>query len=194
MVVSVPCSQKDERDVRILKSCVLSLDKPPLLLKNVFSNPVSELIATFLECQSEMCHATICAIKGEKVTLVEAKSIIESLLEKLQQRRDNDFATRKEQFLLKVLLEDGLITEKNYGNYKNEFYNICIEYIQEWSSDTLTFESLSWILLKNPEASLSWKSVQKSVTAIEEVCPNTKINKTDLLDEVTILKKAIKDK
>jgi hypothetical protein len=57
------------------------------------------------------------------------------------------------------LTEDGLITEKNYGNYKNEFYNICIEYIQEWSSDTLTSESLSWILFKNPEASLSWKSV-----------------------------------
>jgi hypothetical protein len=43
-----------------------------------------------------MFHATICAIEGEKVTLAEAKSIIESLLEKLQERRDNDFATRKE--------------------------------------------------------------------------------------------------
>jgi hypothetical protein len=141
-----------------------------------------------------MFHATIFAIEGEKVTLVEAKSIIESLLEKLQQRRGNDFATRKEQFLSKVLIEDGLITEKNYGNYKNEFYNTCIEYIQEWSSDTLTFESLSWILLKNPEASLSWKSVQKSVTTIEEVCPNTKINETELFDEVMILEKAITDK
>jgi hypothetical protein len=67
----------------------------------------------------------------------------------LKQRQDNDSATRKEQSLLKVLTEDGLITEKNYGNYKNEFYNICIEYIQEWSSGTLIFESLSWILLKN---------------------------------------------
>jgi O-phosphoseryl-tRNA(Cys) synthetase len=106
-----------------------------------------------------MFHATICAIEGEKVTLAEAKSIIEGLLEKLQQRRVNDFATRKEKSSLKVLIEDGLITETNYGNYKNEFYNTCIEYIQEWSI-TLTFERLSWILLKNPEASLSWKSVQ----------------------------------
>jgi hypothetical protein len=137
----------------VLKSYVLSLDKPPLLLKNVFSNSVSELIVTFLECQSEMIHATICAIEGEKVTLAEAKSIIESLLEKLHQRRDNDFATRKGQSLLEVLIQDGLITEKNYGNYKNEFYNTCTEYIQEWFSDTLTFESLSWILMKNPEAS-----------------------------------------
>jgi YesN/AraC family two-component response regulator len=121
-----------------------------------------------------MFRATICAIEGEKVTLAEAKSIIESLLEKLQQRRDNDFATRKEQSLLKVLIEDGFFTEKNYDNYKNEFYNTCIEYIQEWFSDTLTFESLSSILLKNPEASLSLKSV----TTIEDVCPNTKINET----------------
>jgi hypothetical protein len=105
----------------VLKSYVLSLDKPPLLLKKFFSNPVSELIATFLECQSEMLHATICAIESEKVTLAEAKSIIESLLEKLQQRRDNDFKTRKEQSLLKVLIEDGLVTEKNYGNYKMNF-------------------------------------------------------------------------
>jgi hypothetical protein len=66
------------------------------------------------------------------------------------------------------LIKDGLITEKNYGNYKHELYNTCIEYIQEWSSDTLTFEGLSWILLKNPEAGLSWKSV----TTIEELCPN----------------------
>jgi hypothetical protein len=87
------------------------------------------------------------------------------------------------------LIEDGFITEKNYGNYKSEFYNTCIEYIQEWSSDTLTFESLSWILLKNPEASLCWKSLQKSVTTVEEVCPNTKINVTELFDEVIILKK-----
>jgi hypothetical protein len=70
----------------VLKSYVLSLDKPPLLLKHFFSNPVPELIATFLECQSEMFHATIYAIGGEKVTLAEAKSIIESLLEKLQQK------------------------------------------------------------------------------------------------------------
>jgi hypothetical protein len=53
----------------VLKSYVLSLDKPPLLLKNFFSNPVSELIATFLECQSEMFHGTICALEGEKVLL-----------------------------------------------------------------------------------------------------------------------------
>jgi hypothetical protein len=119
-----------------------------------------------------MFHATICATEGEKVTLAEAKSIIESLLEKLQQRQDNDFAT------------------KNYGNYKKEFYNTCIECIQDWSSDTLTFESLSWILLNNPEASLSWKSV----TIIEEVCPNTKINETELFDEVMILKKALTEK
>jgi hypothetical protein len=66
-----------------------------------------------------MFHATICAIEGEKVTLAEAKSIIESPLEKLQQRRDNDFATKKELSLRKVLIEDGFITEKNYGNYKN---------------------------------------------------------------------------
>jgi hypothetical protein len=70
----------------VLKLYVLSFDKPPLLLKNLFSNPVSELIATFLECRSEMFHATICAIQGEKVTLAEAKSIIESLIENLQQR------------------------------------------------------------------------------------------------------------
>jgi hypothetical protein len=63
----------------VLKSYVLSLVKPPLFLKNFFSNPVSELMATFLECQSEMFHATIYAIEGEKVTLAEAKSIIESL-------------------------------------------------------------------------------------------------------------------
>jgi hypothetical protein len=120
-----------------------------------------------------MFHATICATEGEKVTLAEAKSINESLLDKLQQRRDNDFATRKEQSLLKVLIEDGLITEKNY---KNEFYNICIEYVQEWSSDTLTFESLSWTLLKNPEASLSWKSVQKIATTTAQTEKSMKLN------------------
>jgi hypothetical protein len=65
-----------------------------------------------------------------------------------------------------------------------------MEYIQEWSSDTVSFESLSWILLKNPEVSLSWKSV----TTIEEVCPNTKINETKLFEEVMILKKAITEK
>jgi hypothetical protein len=36
------------------------------------------------------------------------------------------------------------------------------------------------------ESSLSWKSVQTRVTTIEEVCPNTKINATELFDEVMI--------
>jgi hypothetical protein len=36
--------------------------------------------------------------------------------------------------------------------------------------------------------------MQKSVTTIEEVCPNTKINETELFDEVMILKKAITEK
>jgi hypothetical protein len=54
---------------KVLISYVLSLVKPPLLLKNFFSNPVSELIGTFLGYQSEMFHVTICAIEGEKVTL-----------------------------------------------------------------------------------------------------------------------------
>jgi hypothetical protein len=63
----------------------------------------------------------------------------------------------------------------------NEFYNICTEYIQEWSSDTLTFECLSWILLKNPLASLSWKGVQKSVTTIEESAQTQKLMKLNCL-------------
>jgi hypothetical protein len=45
--------------------------------------------------------------------------------------------------------------------------------------------------LKNPEATFGWKSVQKSATTIEEVCPNTKINETERFDEVMVLKKAI---
>jgi hypothetical protein len=48
------------------------------LQTNFFSNPVSELIATFLECQSELFHATICAIEGEKVTLAEAKPLLKA--------------------------------------------------------------------------------------------------------------------
>jgi hypothetical protein len=36
--------------------------------------------------------------------------------------------------------------------------------------------------------------VQKSVTTIEEVCPNIKINETGLFDEVMILEKAITEK
>jgi hypothetical protein len=36
--------------------------------------------------------------------------------------------------------------------------------------------------------------VQKSVTTIEEVCPNTKINETELFDEARVLKKAITEK
>jgi hypothetical protein len=36
--------------------------------------------------------------------------------------------------------------------------------------------------------------VQKSVTTIQEVCPNTKINETELFDGVMILKKVITEK
>jgi hypothetical protein len=44
--------------------------------------------------------------------------------------------------------------------------------------------------IEESEASLSWKSI----TTIEEVCPNINIDETELFDEVMILKKAITEK
>lgn len=58
----------------ILRSYFRFFDTPQSLLKNVFNNLVRDLIDTFQEYQSEMFHATITSIEGEKVT-VEHKAM-----------------------------------------------------------------------------------------------------------------------
>jgi len=112
-----------------LLSYFLSIDKCPTVIKSFFENPISLIVATFLSLQSELFSSVIHGL--DNVSVIEVKIQVDSLIEKLKDRKEGNFITSKERLLLDELRENGLITENIYYKYKYDFYSTCIEYITE---------------------------------------------------------------
>lgn len=55
-----------------LKNYFLSIEKCPLLLKNFFENPTSELWLYFLHAQSASFHQAVLKLEGQAVLAIEA--------------------------------------------------------------------------------------------------------------------------
>jgi hypothetical protein len=73
-----------------------------------------------------------------------------------------------------------------------DFYDTCIEYIQEWClSFLMPLQPMDWINLKRK---VTWKSEQVNCVFMKAVVPDLSLNEDDLVDEFSCVQKHCESK
>jgi len=68
------------------------------------------------------------------------------LIEKFENKRDNLFLTSD----MEEMLDNGEITRKKFTDICTSFYNLCINYLKDWTASNQhipELNSLSWIFM-----------------------------------------------
>jgi hypothetical protein len=95
---------------------------------------------------------------------------------------------------LQELEKEGHITVEKFQSYAVDFYDTCIEYIQEWCTPFLMLlQSMDWINLKGKEP-VTWKNIKESYIFMKTVSPNFTVTEEDLFDEFACVKKYCESK
>jgi hypothetical protein len=86
------------------------------------------------------------------------------------------------------------MTEYEYLQTVNLFYDTVIEYLEKWAYPFESLRPFKWVQLKTPDS--IWRLVQDSLKSVAEVDKNilTIINEEELFDEVSYVKDVIKNK
>ena len=112
-----------------LKSYFLSQEKSPKILRDFFNDPQSILYLRFIHSQIKLCTNTIKKIEVEDICGSE-------VAEELRMLKDHIFDRKEQQFFMSAILEiksqlveDGLITEVEFAQVVDNFYNTFLEYI-----------------------------------------------------------------
>jgi hypothetical protein len=80
------------------------------------------------------------------------KDEVNKLVEKLNCRKAEKFLTTTVRNQLQELEKEGHITVEKFQSYAIDFYDTCIEYIQEWCTPFhMPLQSMDWVSLKGKE-------------------------------------------
>jgi hypothetical protein len=95
---------------------------------------------------------------------------LDLLVDTFNRRKEENFQTTQITALISELESEWLMTESEYLQTVNLFYDTFIEYLEKWA---YLFESLhpfKWVQLKTPDS--LWRSVQDSLKSVAEVDKN----------------------
>jgi hypothetical protein len=109
-----------------------------LSLKNFFENPPSSTLLHFLASQLKTFSDTIRCVEKQEITVIEVKDEVNKLVEKLNCGKAEKFLTTTVRNQFQELEKERHITVEKFQSYAVDFYDTCIEYIQEWCTPFLT--------------------------------------------------------
>jgi hypothetical protein len=115
-----------------LKSYFLSWDRCPTLLKNFFDNPQPLLWLLFIQSQLKAFCKTIKKIESKNVSASEMAEELDLLVDTINRRKEENFQTTQITTLISELESEGLMTESEYLQTVNLFYDTFIEYLEKW--------------------------------------------------------------
>lgn len=128
-----------------LQSYFLSQSKCPVILQNFFSNSCSEFWLKFVHHQAAIFHDVIRKLEGDHLNFSEVGVIILDLKEKFEYRLSQDYVPILLKSDLKVLINDGQITENYAMGHIRNFYKNVIDYLSKYSEQYSDFLNFEWI-------------------------------------------------
>lgn len=126
-----------------LKSYFLSQYNCHKILKIFFENETSLLWIKFLESQLKTINIYIKNIEEQKLCAVELISIMNQLIEKLKNKRDDLFLTS----VMEEMLDNGEITRKKFTDICTSFYNLFIYYLMDWNASKQHIPELNTFIM-----------------------------------------------
>lgn len=116
-----------------LKSYFLSQSNFPCILKFFFEDECSLLWFKFLHSQLKTFNNYIKKVESQNLSAIELMYIMENLMIKIQNKKEEKFLTTEILNLLKQLEHDGLIKKKMFDDKCNKFYELCHSYLKNWT-------------------------------------------------------------
>jgi len=174
-----------------LKSYFLSQNNCPKVLKIFFENETSLLWLKFLQSQLKTINIFIKKIEEQKLCAVELISIMNHLIEKLENKRDDLFLTSD----MEEMLDNGEITKKKFTDICTSFYNLCINYLKDWTASNQhipELNSLSWIFMLQTNE-ISWSNLKLSINFVKSKL-NIVLNEEELFEQFKLFEKLVKEK
>ncbi|KAL4126793.1 hypothetical protein QTP88_011002 [Uroleucon formosanum] len=154
-----------------LKSYFLSQNTCPNALKIFFENESSLLWLKFLSSQLKTINSYIKKVESQKLSAIELTIIMEDLMQKIENKRQEKFLTTEIENLVTKFEDEGLINRKDFENKCDEFYALCYNYLKNWNNSNQhvnQLKSMLWITL-TPKTIVTWENVKKSVQFINNV-------------------------
>lgn len=94
--------------------------------------------------------------------------IIENLIEKIENKKQEKFLTTDIQNLLMQLENDGIIKKNEFYDQCNKFYELFLNYLKNWTGSNthnLDLKSMLWVTL-TPKSIVTWENAKNSIELI----------------------------
>jgi hypothetical protein len=117
------------------------------------------------------------------------KNEISKLLDKINCGKPKRFLKTAERDQLQELEKEGNITIEKFNKYAEDFYDTCIEYIQELcSSFLMLLQPMNWINLKGK---VTCTPFQVNYVFMQTMVPDLSLNEDDLFDKFSCVEKYV---
>jgi hypothetical protein len=116
---------------------ILSLEKCPIGIQNFFENLSSITLLHFLASPLKTFPHAIKYTEKQDTTVIEVKNEISKRLDKINCEKPKRFLETAVRDQLQELEKEGHITIEKFNKHAEDFYDTCIEYIQELCSPFL---------------------------------------------------------
>lgn len=147
-----------------LKSYFLSIDRPPIVLKTFFENPISEAYLTFVYSLAHSFHSNILKMEKQSNSVVETLSILKEVSELLKVRIETKFLPIN---VISILNKNSDLNNE-CKKFKEEYINVYIsalEYLSKWTKQFSPFKVFEWMsLTKVPE----WNEIINTILHLKE--------------------------
>lgn len=166
-----------------LKGYFESLERPPVLIKKFFEDPLSEAYLYLVHSIMYVFHGNIEKMERSDNSLLEVKDILTSLKKTLEDRIKENFVPIK---VLSILNRQGEDTKNQFKQCCMDFYTEIKSYITTWEKPMHDFNQFDWMMLGNITEDSPWSEIEKTVLFLKD--RDIEIDDSKLIDEWVNLK------
>lgn len=161
-----------------------SVDRPPVLIKKFFEDPLSEAYLFLIHSVMHVFHGKIEKLEKCDNSVIETRNILTSLKKTLEDRIKENFVPLKVQSILNK--QDHEDTKTEFKKNSIGFYSDMKSYIEKWEKPLQDFDKFNWMILPTITESTPWAVVAETVEFLKEI--NIEIDDTKMIDEWVNLK------
>jgi len=163
-----------------LKSYFCSQDSSPKILVDFFKNDKALLYMKFIQSMLRLFNIYIQKIEGEHISAFKLIDILNSLINNLENKKNEHFINSEIENIIKVLEEEGCSIKKEFDTGSQIFFDLCIKYIQKWTMPNQTLlTELDWLNLTKKHT-VTWQNAKNTLNFLSEL---VLLNEDDYFDE-----------
>lgn len=166
-----------------LKDYFENIQKPPVVIKDFFQNPLSEAYLLLVHSIMHILHSKIEKLEKSDNSVLETRNILGSITKSLDDRIKESFVPLSIRSILNKHDEN---IKQEFKNCTLSFYNEIKTYIEDWNQPLQQFDKFDWMFLPNINEKTQWAVIEDTIAFLKD--KNIAIDDTKLIDEWVNLK------